>query len=108
MATTAPQTDELEGMPPPVEYVEKIDGHTVDKIELVFTGRISLDVHDERDAALYNRLRMGQKVNLGELGLEGTVAGDPHGTSFDAEGFIKNVTGRRRIRIHSLDHPAGA
>lgn len=104
--------DELEGMPEPVELVPRIEGEKVDKIELVFTGRLPLDVLDQEDAALYNDLTMGKNVNLTfrfgshVLELEGTVASTPHGLTFDAEGWAKNLTGRRRIKIHSGDRPA--
>jgi hypothetical protein len=41
-----------------------------------------------------------------DIELEGTVVGTPHGITLDAEGWEKNLTGRRRIRIHSGDRPA--
>lgn len=103
---------ELDGMPEPVELVPRIDGERVDKIEIVFTGRLPLDATDQEDADLYKALTMGKTVNLTftmdghTLELEGTVAGTPHAMTFDAEGWAKNLTGRRRIKIHSGDRPA--
>lgn len=112
-STTAPKPqDELDGMPEPVEHVARIEGKTVDKIELGFTGRLALDINDEADADLYNALALGRTVYFSmtvenhDIELEGTVVGTPHGITLDAEGWEKNLTGRRRIRIHSGDRPA--
>lgn len=85
--------------------IPKVDGHTVDRISLKFSGEVFLDRSDASDVAVYNALRLGKDV---QLLVEAKTSSTAAKGATDRDGDLDVVVGTKGLKIHSLQKPAGA
>lgn len=93
----------------PADYTDpelalpKVDGESIDKIELAFSGRVFLDRSSKADVALFRDLKLGRDVTLMvEARCQGTGATG----STNREGDLDVVVGGKRLKVHSVYRPA--
>jgi hypothetical protein len=79
--------------------IDKIDGQTVDKIRVDFTGSVMLDRSDPADVAMYNRLTLGKEC---ELRVAGKVSGSSGGYTTAKEGDLDAVVGKKSVKIETV------
>jgi hypothetical protein len=85
--------------------IPKIDGQTIDRIKIDFSGSLFLDRSEASDVAVYNALRLGKDVDLlvtakcSKTGASGAT---------DRDGNLDVVVGAKTLKVHSLSKPAGA
>jgi hypothetical protein len=85
--------------------IPKIDGQTIDRIKIGFSGSLFLDRSEASDVAVYNALRLGKDVDLlvtakcSKTGASGAT---------DRDGNLDVVVGAKTLKVHSLSKPAGA
>jgi hypothetical protein len=79
--------------------IDEVDGQEVDKIWLKLTGRVALDRTKAEDVALFNRVRLGQDVELRVAG-KGARVGTGYTTS--KGGDLEAIVGEREIRIDTV------
>jgi hypothetical protein len=106
---TRPQTEpeapaEKPAVPPEQLALPKIDGQSVDRIEIKFSGSIRLDRSDPADVALYRRFMLGKEV---DLRIVGTAAGKDHKISYDEDCYPGEVTGIAKLKLTSVFRPLG-
>lgn len=79
--------------------IAKIDGQTVDKIKVSFSGSVMLDRADPADVALYNRLMLGQEC---ELRVAGKVSGTGGGYTTSKGGELDAIIGEKKINVSTV------
>jgi hypothetical protein len=85
--------------------IAKVDGNTIDRISLKFTGEVFLDRSDPSDVQIYNELRLGRDV---EILIEAKCSSTAAKGATDREGDLDVVVGTKGLKVHSLRKPAGA
>lgn len=86
---------ELEGL-----QIPKVDGQSIDKIAVKFSGRVMLDRSDEADVAMFNRLRLGQDVELRISAKVSNSGGAGFTTS--KEGDLDAIVGSKTVTVESV------
>ena len=81
--------------PAPYDTAPRIDGQTVDRLILAFSGSIELDATDEDDRAAFEAIRLGRYVELRVGGFGANVQG---GYKEDKDG-VSTVTEKRTVRL---------
>jgi hypothetical protein len=76
--------------------IDQVDGQEVDKIWIAFRGRVALDRTVAADVALFNRVRLGQELELRVAG-KGVAVGTKHTTS--RGGDLDAVVGERTLEV---------
>lgn len=79
--------------------IAKIDGQTVDKIRIDFTGSIMLDRSDPADVALFNRIHLTGDC---ELRVAGKVSGFGGGYTTGKEGDLDAIVGRKTVKVTTV------
>lgn len=85
--------------------IPKIDGNTVDRISLKFSGEVFLNRSDPSDVAVYNELRLGRDVGLL---IEAKCSSTAGKGATDRDGDLDVVVGTKGLKVHSISKPAGA
>lgn len=85
---------ELEGL-----QIARVDGESIDKIRIDFSGSVMLDRSSEADVALFNRLRLGQDC---ELRCAGTVSGVKTGYTTSKDGDLDAVVGGKTVKVSTV------
>lgn len=80
----------------------KIDGQTIDRIDVNFSGSIRLDRSDPADVALFRRLALGKEIDLRVVGV---AAGKDGRISYDEDGYPGETTARAKLKITTLYRP---
>lgn len=83
----------------PALAIPNVDGESIDRIKLSFTGSIFLDRSAPADVALYNKLRFGKEVTLA---VEGRCNDTGAKGATDREGNLDVVVGRKSIKITTV------
>lgn len=86
---------ELEGL-----QIPKVDGQSIDKIAVKFSGRVMLDRSNEADVAMFNRLRLGQDVELRISAKVSNSGGAGYTTS--KEGDLDAIVGSKTVTVESV------
>lgn len=86
---------ELEGL-----QIPKVDGQSIDKIAIKFSGRVMLDRSDPADVAMFNRLQLGQDVELRISAKVSNSGGAGFTTS--KEGDLDAVVGSKSLAVDSV------
>ena len=79
--------------------IAKVDGISIDKIRVKFSGSVLLDRSDPADVSLYNRLVMGREV---DLRVAGKVRGAGAGWTTNREGDLDAVVGEKTVHIDTV------
>lgn len=79
--------------------ISPIDGKTIDRIAIDFSGGIMLDRSKAADVALHNRISTAQRV---ELWVEGTWAGTAAKPATNKEGELDVIVSRKALRVTGL------
>ena len=79
--------------------IPKIDGETIDKIQVKFTGKVLLDRSDPADVALINRMKLGHEV---ELRCSGTVSSVGAGFTTNKQGDLDVVVAQKTLKVDSV------
>lgn len=83
--------------------IAKVDGNSIDRIALTFSGTVYLDRSDVADVRLYNGLKMGHGITLM---IEGkTLAAGAKGAT-NREGELDVVVGTKGVKVTSVYRPA--
>lgn len=85
--------------PEPFSIAPKVDGQTADKIVIRFGGSVSWDATDAEGRALYDKLMLGQDV---ELRVAGHVATKKGAYKLNATTEEEIVTGEAGIKIDTV------
>jgi hypothetical protein len=102
-----PQLDPIEDPSGQVQFdptpftidVPKVDGIHAEKIVVSFSGSVELDIHDEKDLALFNSLTLGREI---ELRVSGTVADRISPLKTDKETGAQTMIRKAKIAVDSL------
>lgn len=79
--------------------IAKVDGFQIDRIALGFSGGVMLDRSEPADVALYNRVKMGQEV---ELWVTAKGSGTGAKPATNREGDLDVIVGKKELRIEGL------
>lgn len=79
--------------------ISKIDGQSVDKIRVKFSGSVMLDRSDPADVALYNRLLLGEDC---ELRVAGNVSGSGGGKTTNKDGDLDAIVGQKTVTVDTV------
>jgi hypothetical protein len=85
--------------------IQKVDGNTIDRISLKFSGEVFLDRSDPSDVAVYNELKLGRDV---QILIEAKCSSTGAKGATDRDGDLDVVVGTKGLKVHSLRKPAGA
>lgn len=85
--------------------IAKVDGNTIDRISLKFSGEVFLNRSDPSDVAVYNALRLGRDVGLL---IDAKCGSTMAKGATDREGDLDVVVGTKGLKVHSISKPAGA
>lgn len=85
---------ELEGL-----QIPKVDGESIDKIRIDFSGSVMLDRSNEADVAMFNRLKLGKDC---ELRCAGTVSGVKTGYTTSKDGDLDAVVGGKTVKVSTV------
>lgn len=85
--------------------IPKIDGQSIDRISIKWSGEVFLDRSDPSDVAVYNELRLGRDV---ALLVEAKCSSTGAKGATDREGDLDVVVATKGLKVHSLSKPAGA
>lgn len=85
--------------------IPKVDGNSIDRIQLTFSGNVMLDRSDPNDVALYNQLLLGQGTVT--LKVMGVCSGTGANLATAKQGPQDVVVGRKNVLIKAIDVPAG-
>jgi hypothetical protein len=110
--TQAPASEEQEAgtQPDRSQYdkpglrLAKIDGKSVDRIAIKFSGQVMLDRSDPADVKLFRDLELG-KQNVSLL-IEAAVDKASGSGATNRDGDLDVIVGSKTLRIHSLMRPA--
>lgn len=83
----------------------KIDGQSIDKIKIAFSGSVMLDRSKPEDVALFRTLRLGK---VAELRVAGDVSFSGGGFTTNRDGDLDAVVATKTVKIDSVVLPAGA
>lgn len=83
--------------------IAKVDGNSIDRIYVGFSGGFFLDRSEPADVAFYNRLRLGHDVTLM---VEGRCLGTGAKGATNREGQLDVVVGEKKVKIHTGYVPA--
>lgn len=83
--------------------IDKIDGHSVDRIVLKFSGEVHLDRSDKADVALYRDLRLGRDVTLM---VEGKCLGTAGKGATSRDGDLDVIIGAKTVKVTTVYRPA--
>jgi hypothetical protein len=75
------------------------EGQTVDEIEVTFSGKVTLNMHDPDSAAFFKSLKWGKRC---DLRLSGVVGEHVFSQKADAEGSMNRVS-RRKVSIDTVE-----
>lgn len=114
MSTTLEETvvgeGEVQGhLVDPAQYddpelaIAKVDGNSIDRIALTFSGTVYLDRSDRDDVRLYNALKLGHDVTLM---VEGKALGTGAKGATNRDGELDVVVGTKGIKVTSVYRPA--
>lgn len=79
--------------------IAKIDGQSITKIALKFSGRVMLDRSDPADVALFNRAILGKEL---ELRCAGRVSGTGAGYTTNKDGDLDVVVGEKTLKVETV------
>lgn len=79
--------------------IAKIDGQSIDKIRVKFSGSVMLDRSDPADVALFNRLTLG---NGAEIRAAGKVSGTGAGFTTNKDGDLDAVVGEKTLKVETV------
>lgn len=85
--------------------IPKVDGQSIDRISLKFSGEVFLDRSEPSDVAVYNAFRLGKDVSLL---IEAKCSSTAAKGATDRDGDLDVVVGTKGLKVHSLSKPAGA
>lgn len=85
--------------------IPKIDGQSIDRISIKWSGEVFLDRSDPDDVAVYNALRLGKDVSLL---VEAKCSSTGAKGATDREGDLDVIVATKGLKVHSLMKPAGA
>lgn len=84
--------------------IPKIDGQTIDRIKVAFTGEVMLDRSEVSDVAVFNALTLGKDVTLT---IEAKCSGTGAAGATDRDGDLDVVVGAKKLKVHSLRRTVG-
>ena len=79
--------------------IPKVDGQTIDRIRLDFSGSVFLDRSNPQDVALYNRLTLKGDVTLM---VEGRCSDTGAKGATDRDGNLDVIVGHKKVRVHTV------
>jgi hypothetical protein len=79
--------------------IAKVDGQSIDRIAVAFSGEIMLDRSDKADVALYNRLSLNKDV---ELRVAGRVNGTGARGATNREGDLDVIVGKKTFKVETV------
>jgi hypothetical protein len=79
--------------------VPNVDGVHAEKIIIAFAGSVELDIHDEKDLAIFNALTLGKEVDLRVAGI---VADRPSPLKTDKETGAQTMIRKTKIAVHTV------
>lgn len=85
--------------------IPKVDGQSIDRISIKFTGEVFLDRSSPGDVAIYNAFMLGKDV---QLLIEAKCNATGAKGATDRDGALDVVVGTKGIKIHTLTTPAGS
>lgn len=85
--------------------IPKVDGQSIDRIAITFSGTVFLDRSSPGDVKTYNALTLGRDV---QLLIEAKCNGTGAKGATDRDGALDVVVGTKGIKVHSLMRPAGS
>lgn len=100
-APTATDVRKAEAAPEALS-LPRIDGQSIDRIDVNFSGSIRLDRSDPADVALFKRLALGKEVDLRVVGV---AAGKDARISYDEDGYPGETTARAKVKVTTLYRP---
>lgn len=83
--------------------IAKVDGNSIDRIALTFSGTVYLERSDPADVALYNALRLGTGVTLM---VEGRCFGTGAKGATNRDGELDVIVGQKTVKVDSVYRPA--
>lgn len=83
----------------PTLALPTVDGHSIDRIALTFTGEVMLDRSDKDHVALFRRIKLGQPV---ELWVEGRGFGFQAKPNTNRDGDLDVVVAKRAISVQHV------
>ena len=84
--------------------IPKIDGQSIDRISIKWSGEVFLDRSDPDDVAVYNALRLGKDVSLL---VEAKCSSTGAKGATDREGDLDVIVATKGLKVHSLMRAAG-
>lgn len=108
-AAAADEEDGGDALFPAADYtdpklaLDSVDGESIDKIAVAFSGRVLLDRSSAADVDLYRRLLLGKDV---DLRVSGKVSGTGAGYTTNREGDLDAVVGTKTVKVESCFRPA--
>ncbi len=78
--------------------VPEVDGQTIDKLVIAFSGSVAYDATDEEGAKMFNDLALGKAVELRVAGFVSKKEGAYKVTATEEE----VVTGKATVRVNTL------
>lgn len=79
--------------------IPKVDGQGIDRIRVGFSGGVMLDRSEPADVALYNRLKLGDEV---ELRVSARVSGTGAKGATNREGDLDVVVGEKTLHVTTV------
>lgn len=83
--------------------IAKVDGNSIDRIALKFSGTVYLDRSDAADVKLYNALKLGRDVTIM---VEGKCLGTAGKGATNREGELDVVVGEKTVKVTTVYRPA--
>lgn len=83
--------------------IAKVDGNSIDRIALTFSGTVFLDRSDKADVKLYNDLKLGRDLTLM---VEGKCLGTGAKGATNRDGELDVVVGQKGVKVGSVYRPA--
>lgn len=85
--------------------IPKVDGQSIDRIALKFSGTVFLDRSEPSDVAVYNALRLGRDI---EMLIEADCLSTGAAGATNKDGELDVIVGTKGLRVRTLRRPAGA
>lgn len=83
--------------------IPKVDGQSIDRIAIKFSGTVFIDRSDPNDVALYNKLVLQRDVTLM---VEGRCSGTGAKGATDRDGELDVIVGEKSVRVTTVYIPA--